>query len=87
MKIIGKINYRNYICEVNHEELEKFLNLYYNKLKEPMIGDVIDLSKGYNFYRDTKEALQETSIFIKANKKVIDTITDAFIILGTKVDE
>ena len=87
MKIIGKINYKNYICEVDHEELEKFLNLYYGKLKEPMVGDVIDLGKGHDFYKDTKIALQETSNFIKANRKVIDTITEAFIILGTKVDE
>ena len=63
-----------YICEIDHRELEKFLNLYYNNLKTLNEGDIIDLSKGYDFARETQDALTATAEFIKENKQVIETI-------------
>lgn len=51
MKVIGKTRTgwdAEYICTVKHCELEKFLGLYYNKLKEIEVGEVVDLGKGYD---------------------------------------
>lgn len=74
MKVIGKIENKQYICEVSHRELEKLLNLYYNKMEELKVGDEIDLGKGYDFMNETKEALSITKKFIDGNKKVIESI-------------
>jgi hypothetical protein len=76
MKIIGKTSEYSgdYICVVSHIEIEKFMNLYYNKMKSLNVGDEIDLRKGYDFTEEVKNSLQKTNEFIHANKKVIDSI-------------
>ena len=63
-----------YICEVDHTELEKFLNLYYGKLDKLKEGAEIDLGTSYDFHSDTVAALQTTEKFIKDNKQVIKGI-------------
>lgn len=78
MKVIAKIEEKKYVCVVEHYELEKFINLYYNNLKELKVGDSIDLGTGYNHHRDTKEALKQTQQFFEANIKTIEAITNAF---------
>lgn len=74
MRVLAKASDKVYICEVTHDELEKFMNLYYGKLSTIKVGDGIDLSKGYDFYKDTTAALEKTKAFIDSNKKVIEAI-------------
>lgn len=79
MKVIGltKEGYNaKYICEVSHTEIEKFMGLYYNKLKSLKVGEEIDLGKGHDFARESKRALEETEAFIKANAKIVRLITE-----------
>lgn len=88
MKVIGKIKddgkWSKYICEIGHEELEKFLNLYYGKLSPLDVGKEIDLGKGYDFAQNAKEACKQTSDFLKANAKIIKTITDGITFIADK---
>ena len=75
MKIIGTGSGDTYICEVSHTEIEKFLNLYYGKMKHMKPGDDVDLGKGYQFHHDTMNALRKTDEFLQANKDVVSAIT------------
>jgi len=80
MKVIGTVNNNTYLCEVSHTELEKLLNLYYKKKNKLEVGETIDLGIGYDWYRDTKDALDETKRFFKNNINNINAITRAFTI-------
>ncbi len=83
MKVIGKTE-KNYICEVSHTEIEKFLNQYYSdpRLSRLKIGEIVNLGKGYDWCRDTESALRETKTFIEKNKKIVKIIMEGFSILG-----
>jgi hypothetical protein len=49
MKVIAKANESTYLCEVSHEELEKFLNQYYGNLSKLSVGQEVNLGQGYDF--------------------------------------
>jgi len=77
MRVIGKVKKDVYLCQVSHEELEKFLDRYgYQKenLEGLDTGAYVDLAKGYDFHRDALAAMKKTEDFIQSNKLVIDTI-------------
>lgn len=76
MKIIGTTaEYGGeYICTVGHTELEKFLGLYYDKLKRLNVGDTVDLGKAYDYASQIKSGLDETRKFIAAHQTVINAI-------------
>ncbi|GHV51267.1 hypothetical protein FACS1894168_3380 [Deltaproteobacteria bacterium] len=82
MKVIGKSGHDSYICDVSHREIEKFLNLYYGKMEKFEVGEEIDLGKGYNFLVEIRDAMDKTSEFIQANKKIISAITDGIMLCG-----
>jgi len=84
MKVIGKASNDEYLCLVNHSELEKFVNLYYANMGKLKVGDEIDLGKGYDFMHDTKEALSSTQKLLKDNRKVIDAITTGIKVMGCR---
>lgn len=81
MKVIGKTEH-DYICEVSHHELEKFMNLYYNKLNKLKIGDQLDLATGYDFETKTLNALKKTEDFISANKEVVEAILNGISVIA-----
>lgn len=77
MKIIGIGQNRDtYLCEVNHTELEKFMNLYYGKLDRLKAGETIDLGAGYDHASQIRDALAKTEDFIKSSGKIISAITN-----------
>jgi len=82
MKILGEAKNRKYICEVSHQELEKFLNQYYGNLKSLSPGDEIDLGKGYNFLSETKSAVGKVQDFIESNKLIIEAIINGVNLMG-----
>ena len=84
MEVIAKKAYKVYICEVKHEEIEKFMNLhrYGNALNEYDVDDIIDLSAGYNFHIKTEEALKATRDLINKNKDVIQTILEGITLVS-----
>ncbi len=81
MKVIA-MGDGHYVCTVDHTELEKYMNLYFGKMPNLKIGDVVDLGKGYSFHHDTKDALRKTEEFIKSNKQIIDAITSGISLFG-----
>ena len=48
MKVIAKVDSDKYICEVDHAEIEKFMDLYYGKMKKL---NVLNNEIFYNFYK------------------------------------
>lgn len=74
MKIIGQVSYDNYICEISHGEIEKFLNLYYDKMPKLKVGDKVDLGKGYDYAGQIADAMRKTKDFIGANQQVVTAI-------------
>ena len=80
MKIIGIKGRNEAICEIGHEELEKFLGLYYGKSEQFKVGQEIDLAKGFNHHREILSALETTRKFFEDNKSVVKAITDGIFI-------
>lgn len=80
MNIIGVAQDDTYICQISHKEIEKFLNLYYNKLGRIKVGDCVDLGRGYDFHADTINALKKTEEFVRGNKQIIEAITEGITI-------
>jgi len=78
MKVIGLISSKKYIVEIDKSEIEKFLNLYYNKMATLRVGDEIDLGKGYDWYYEIRTALAEARTFFSVNVDTINGITRAF---------
>ena len=59
MKIIAKISHSKWIAEVEQGELEKFFNLYYNKMEEITVGKEYDLGSGYDHAREIASAVEK----------------------------
>jgi len=78
MKIIGITGEHKdeYIAQVSHEELEKFLGVYYGGLHNLKVNDTVDLGRGYNFLKEIKDAFQKTKEFIEGHEKIIKAITE-----------
>lgn len=82
MKIIATVRHKVYLAEVSHTELEKFLNLYYNKLKELNVGQEIDLGKGYDHFRDTQAACSAVKDVVDKGAKFISTLTEGIAMMS-----
>jgi hypothetical protein len=82
MKVIGIVDHGHYLMQVSHSEIEKHLNLYYDKLKKLKVGDEVDLGKGYDFASDIKESMMTTRGFIEANKEIIEAIMNGMQVIG-----
>ena len=78
-----------FIAEVSRNEIEKFMDLYYSSTKLKIeVGDIIDLSRGYDFYRKTVNAIEQNKKFLESQKAVIEVIQNGFKLLNNKdVDE
>lgn len=66
MKVIAKANDSKYICEVSHEELEKFMNQYYGKIEKLSVGQEVNLGQGHNFAVRIEDACRKMSDAMKA---------------------
>ena len=77
MKVIGTTNGTydgDYICTVTHTELEKFMGLYYDKMKRLEVGAALDLGKGCDHALEIKGALDATRRFVQGHQAVIRAI-------------
>ena len=86
MKVIANAGHDTYICEVTHTELEKYLGLYYGKLKDVRVGTLIDLSKGYAYHDEILDAMKKTREFIEANGKIVSAIMNGLRIQAVTTD-
>lgn len=84
MKVLAKKDDRTYICEVRHDEIEKFFNLYYSQtvFKKLSVDQIVDLGKGHDFFRETKSALEETRKFFKSHEPIVKAIANGFLFVG-----
>lgn len=85
MVVLGKTK-KGYICEVNHSEIEDFLDVYYPDMKKLEVGDEVDLGKGHDWFSQTNVALRETQNFFKAHSHNIEAICKAFATRGDELD-
>lgn len=76
MKVIAKASSTVYICEVSHEELEKFLNQYYGTIKSLEVGQSVDLGQGYNFSLRIENACKTMAGAMKEFERAQKTMTD-----------
>lgn len=74
MKVIAKVSSTTYLCEIQHTEIEKFLGLYYGKLRELQVQQVVDLGKGYDHAAEIASAMRKTQEFVQANQTVVTAI-------------
>lgn len=87
MKVIAKIDRDKFICEVSNSEVEKFMDLYYDKMPKLEVGQIVDLGKGHDFSRTTVAALNETKSFLKSHKDVIDAITSGILVMSKAAEK
>ena len=69
MKIIGIQDSTTYLAIVEKVEIEKVFDKYYGKFGDVKVGDVIELSAGYNFRDDIKRACNDMTQAFKAFEK------------------
>jgi len=86
MKVLAKIDSKKYLCEISHHEIEQYLDLYFDKLKELKVGDEVDLGDGYRHFQKTKSALDSTQDFFKKNIDNIKAITNAMLLVQSNTD-
>lgn len=62
MKVIAKAAAEKYLCEVSHQELEKFLGKYYGKLDRLDVGHEVNLGQGYDYSVRIEGACQQMTV-------------------------
>ncbi len=87
MKIIGKDENGNYIAQVSHTEIEKFLNEYYGNMGRLKPGEEVDLGLGHDFKQDIERAMNTTQTFIKDNAKIVSAILNGLQVVLPKEGE
>lgn len=86
MKIIGKGDNGEYICQVSHSEIEKCFDKYYNRLEKLNVGQSIDIGEGYNFRNQIKDLCDKVIAADKAYSDSRSTLID-FALMISKVGE
>lgn len=76
MKVIAKSSESKYICEVSHEELEKFLDQYYGKLRKLDVGHELNLGQGYDFSARIESACKSMADAMREFDRARKTMTD-----------
>lgn len=85
MKIIAVVEAREkYIAEISHDELEKFMNKYYGNMKGLQVGSELDLGKGYDFLRETREVCSSVKDIVEKSSEYVKTMGDAIVLLAQK---
>ena len=74
MKIIGEAGPRHYVAIVSHDELEKVFNKFYGGLPPIKVGEHVELSLGYNYRGEIRDACQSMQDSMKAFEKARATL-------------
>lgn len=75
MKVIAKISESRYLCEVSHDELEKFLDQYYGKLSKLSVGGEVNLGQGYDFAARIENACKKMAEAMEEFDRARNTMT------------
>jgi len=83
MKVIAKASDSKYICEVSHDELEKFLNQYYGNLRKLDVGREVNLGQGYDFSGRIEQACKNMAEAMRSFDSARKTMTDFAVAVAT----
>lgn len=84
MKVLGTAGDGKYLCEISHNEIDKFLGTYCGNTRKLSVGQEVDLGKGYDYKRDIDAALCTTKKFIEGNRKIIDAIMNGLTVASIR---
>lgn len=85
MKVIGKIDNDNYLVSVGHNEIEKVADKYYGGIRKKYeVGDDIDISAGYDFRHDIRNACGSMLKSMQEFEKARDALTN-FAVMVTEL--
>ena len=87
MKVIAKASESTYICEVSHDELEKFMDQYYGKMQRLQVGDAVNLGQGYDFASRIETACREMTDAMKAFESARKTMTAFALAIAERAEE
>lgn len=87
MKVIAKISESRYLCEVSHDELEKFLDRYYGKLSKLVVGEEVHLGQGYDFAARIESACKKMAEAMKEFDQARNTMTAYALAISARGDE
>jgi len=76
VKVIAKASDSKYICEVSHEELEKFLGQYYGNMRRLEVGQELNLGQGYDFAGRIESACKSMTDAMTQFDRARKTMTD-----------
>jgi predicted component of type VI protein secretion system len=76
VKVIAKASDSKYICEVSHDELEKFMNQYYGNMKRLEVGDDVNLGQGYDFSSRIEQVCKNMAESMRSFDSARKTMTD-----------
>ncbi len=86
MKVIAKVNERVFLCEIEEDEIQRFLNIYYTNNNKLSVGKEFDLSKSYELNDQIKEGVRRMDELISDCDKITKAIKEARII-KKKIDK
>lgn len=76
MKIIGKGENGEYLCQVSHTEIEKCFDKYYGNMEQLKVGQTIDIGAGYNFRNQIKDLCEKVIAADRAYSDSRKTLID-----------
>lgn len=82
MKVIAKASESKYLCEVSHDELEKFMGKYYGNMAKLSVGQEIDLGQGHNFSSRIETACRQMADAMKAFDEARKVMTDYALVIS-----
>lgn len=85
MKIIGEAGPGHYVAIVSHDEIEKVFNKFYGKLPRIKVGEHIQLSLGYNYRGEIKDACQSMQDSMKAFERARATLQQFAVMVAEQV--
>lgn len=87
MLVIAKASDSTYICQVNHDELEKFMNKYYGKMEKLKVGEEVNLGLGYNYAYKIEDACEKMTQAMKSFDQARATMTSFALALSKNKGE
>lgn len=87
MKVIAKASDSKYLCEVSHDELEKFMGQYYGKLVKLSVGAELNLGQGYDFSGRIETACKQMADAMKAFDDARKVMTSYAVVIANSSTE
>ena len=89
MKVLAVVDREKFIVEISQTEVEKVMDKYYAKPPFPdlKVGDMLDLSLGYNFRSDIRSVCNEMRDAMKKFDSARNTLLQFATMVNSQGDE